>query len=97
MPAIPESRSQREKAISLCGGHCSGLSSPPSPELFSRPAESTLCDEISSFVVYQPEFGETWCKLSHESRTMLGTHRRGFDWKDIAEVLRLTAVVRAAF
>ena len=28
---------------------------------------------------------------------MFGADRRGFDWKDIAEVLRLTAVARAAF
>jgi hypothetical protein len=60
MPAIPEPRPQREKAISLCGDYCSRLSSPPSSELFGRPTHLTLCDEISSFVVHQPEFGETW-------------------------------------
>jgi len=37
-------------------------------------------------------------KLSHESRTMFGAHRRGFDWKEIAEVLHITrAVARATF
>ena len=60
MPAIPEPRPQREKAISLCGDYCSRRSSPPSSELLGRPTHLTLCDEISSFVVHQPEFGETW-------------------------------------
>jgi hypothetical protein len=60
MPAIPEPRAQREKAISLCGDYCSRLSSPPSPELFGRPADSTLCDQTSFFVVRLVDFGETW-------------------------------------
>ena len=60
MPAIPEARPQREKAISLCGDYCSRLSSPPSSELLGRPTGATLWDEISSLVVHQSEFGETW-------------------------------------
>jgi len=60
MPALPEPRSEREKAIFLCGVYCSRLSSPPLSELFGRPADSTLFDEISSPVVHQPKFGETW-------------------------------------
>jgi len=36
-------------------------------------------------------------KLSHESRTMFGAHRRGFDWKEIAEVLHITRAARATF
>jgi hypothetical protein len=60
MQAIPEPRPQREKRISLCGDYCSRLSSPPSYEMFGLPADLTLRDESSSFVVHQPEFGETW-------------------------------------
>ena len=63
MPAIPEPRPQREKAISLSGDYCSRLSSPPSSELFGRPAYLTLCDEISWLVVHQPEFGEAWSQV----------------------------------
>ena len=59
MPAIPEPRPRRQEDIPLCGENCSSLGSPPSSELFGRPADLTLCDEIS-FVVHHPEFGETW-------------------------------------
>jgi hypothetical protein len=38
MPAIPEPRPQREKAIPTCGDCCSRLGGPPSSELFGCPA-----------------------------------------------------------
>lgn len=49
--------------------------------------------------VVQPEFGgKPDRKVSVESRAMLGAHRRGFDWKEIAEVLHMTrAVTRSTF
>ncbi len=39
-----------------------------------------------------PDFGEPDHTPSHESRTMSGTGRRGFDWKEIAGALHITGV-----
>src|ERR1700719_3765439 len=59
MPAIPDRPSGSKQHIRLCCDCCPRLSGSSSYDLFVRTA-SALSDEISSFVVRQPQFVEDW-------------------------------------
>ena len=59
-------------------------------------SHSRLGEEISRFEVALTSVLDR--KLSPGSRIMSGTHRKGFTWKEVAEVLRITrTVTRVSF
>ena len=87
---FPIARLDRDKLVPLCGDCRSRLSASSSSNCLLAAQLRRYAKRFHRSQFTNRSLSKGGRNLSYESRTMLGARNRGFDWKEIAKVLRIT-------